>query len=519
MYIRKFIIILIVSIGMITLISGFRSSNDKFAKLSTLARLVNIIYSNYVDDVDMDKILDGAIYGMLEELDPHSNYIPKKDFEDVKEQFEGQFEGIGIEFDILEGYVTVISPIPGTPSDRAGLQSGDKIIKINGESAYKIEQDDVVKRLRGPKGSSVKISIRRVGQEDLIDVELVRDKIPIVSVLASFMIDESTGYIKVNRFSATTAQEVKEALSKLESLKMEQLILDFRNNGGGLLSQAVKIVDLFIDTRDTIVFTKGRIPGSNEVHLSNPNKEDRHYPVIALINRGSASASEIVTGALQDLDRGLIIGETSFGKGLVQRQYELPDESAARITIAKYYTPSGRLIQREYKNSDEYYLNLRNLNRELTDSTTSNKPLYLTKKGRKVYGGGGITPDIFIQDTLEYEQITIQLLTSPERYLFNYASKIKESILLNYNDYEKFEKGYTFTKQDQELFFQWLDEEGFSFDVNLLQKDIKIIENRLIAEIINSIWGKELAYRKRLQIDEQISVALKNIDMAKQIIE
>ena len=205
---------------MITLISGFRSSNDKFAKLSTLARLVNIIYSNYVDDVDMDKILDGAIYGMLEELDTHSNYIPKKDFEDVKEQFEGQFEGIGIEFDILEGYVTVISPIPGTPSDRAGLQSGDKIIKINGESAYKIEQDDVVKRLRGPKGSSVKISIRRVGQEDLIDVELVRDKIPIVSVLASFMINESTGYIKVNRFSATTAQEVKDALTKLESLSL-----------------------------------------------------------------------------------------------------------------------------------------------------------------------------------------------------------------------------------------------------------------------------------------------------------
>ena len=404
MSIRKIIIILIVSAGFLILASGFKSSNDRFAKLATFAKLVNIIYSNYVEDVNIDKILDGGIIGMLEELDPHSTYIRKKDFEDVKEQFAGEFEGIGIEFDILEGYVTVISPIPGTPSDRAGLQSGDKIIKINGLSAYKIEQKDVVKKLRGPKGSSVNVTIRRIGNKEPIDITLVREKIPIVSVLASFMIDESTGYIKINRFASTTAQEVEQAMIELENQDMEQLILDFRNNGGGLLGQAVQIVDLFVDTQDTIVFTQGRIPGSNEIHMSKIQAKDRKYPVLAIINRGSASASEIVTGALQDLDRGLVIGETSFGKGLVQRQYELPDESAARITIARYYTPSGRLIQREYENIEDYYRDLRNNNRELTDSTISNRPLYFTRKGRKVYGGGGITPDIFIQDTTDYKK-------------------------------------------------------------------------------------------------------------------
>ena len=519
MSIRKIILILIAGVGLMFLISGFRSSNDRFAKLSTLAKLVNIVYSNYVEDVDMDKVLDGAIVGMLEELDPHSTYIPKKDFEDVKEQFAGEFEGIGIEFDILEGYVTVISPIPGTPSDRAGLQSGDKFVKINGESAYKIEQKDVVKKLRGPKGSSVDITIRRIGQKELIDVTLVREKIPIVSVLASFMIDESTGYIKINRFASTTAQEVEQAMIELENQDMDQLILDFRNNGGGLLGQAVKIVDLFVNTQDTIVFTQGRIPGSNEVHMSRTQSDDRKYPVLALINRGSASASEIVTGALQDLDRGLVIGETSFGKGLVQRQYELPDESAARITIARYYTPSGRLIQREYENPEDYYRDLRNKNRELTDSTIADRPLYFTRKGRKVYGGGGITPDIFVQDTTNYNRNTIQLLTSAERYLFNYASSLKEEISLKYDDYDDFERYFIYGESDRQLFFKWLNEAGFEFEVENLEEDIEIIENRLLAELVGAIWGKEFAYHKRLQMDKQVLIALDNIEEAKLILQ
>ena len=519
MSIRKIILILIAGIGLVILSAGFKSGNDRFAKLSTLAKLVNIVYSNYVEDVDMDKVLEGAITGMLEELDPHSTYIPKKEFEDVKEQFAGEFEGIGIEFDILDGYITVISPIPGTPSERAGLKSGDKIVKINSESAYKIEQKDVVKKLRGPKGSSVDVTIKRVGQKEFLDVTLMRAKIPIVSVLASFMIDESTGYIKINRFASSTTQEVEKAMIELESQDMEQLILDFRNNGGGLLGQAVQIVDLFVDTQDTIVFTQGRIPGSNEVHMSRTQFDDRKYPVIAIINRGSASASEIVTGALQDLDRGLVIGETSFGKGLVQRQYELPDESAARITIAKYYTPSGRLIQREYEDIEDYYKNLKSKNRELSDSTISDRPLYLTRKGRKVYGGGGITPDIFIQDTTNYTKNTIKLLTNPERYLFNYASQLKKEISLKYDDYDDFERYYIFGESDRQAFFKWLEKAEFEIELDDLEEDIDIIENRLLAEIVGALWGKEFSYHKRLQMDIQVLTALENIDEAKLILQ
>jgi len=519
MSIRKIILIFVACAGLMILSASFNTSNDRFAKLSTLAKLVNIIYSNYVEDVDMDAVLEGAIEGMLEELDPHSTYIPKKEFEGVREQFAGEFEGIGIEFDILDGYITVISPIPGTPSDRAGLQSGDKIVKIDGESAYKIEQKDVVKKLRGPRGSSVDVTIKRIGQAEFLDVTLVREKIPIFSVLATFMIDESTGYIKINRFASTTAQEVEQALLELEAQDMEQLILDFRNNGGGLLGQAVKIVDLFVNKRDTIVFTQGRIPGSNEVHLSKKQVDDRTYPVIAIINRGSASASEIVTGALQDLDRGLIIGETSFGKGLVQRQYELPDESAARITIARYYTPSGRLIQREFENIEDYYKNLRSKNRELSDSTIADRPLYYTRKGRKVYGGGGITPDIFIQDTTNYTKTTIKLLTSPDRFLFNYSSVLKENIAKKYENYDDFERYYLFGESDRQQLFTWLDESGFNFESDQLEEDIDIIENRLLAEIAGALWGKKFSYHKRLQIDQQILTALDNIDEAWNILQ
>jgi carboxyl-terminal processing protease len=518
MSIQKKILILITCTGLMLLSAGYKSSNDRFAKLSTLAKLVNIIYSNYVEDVDMDSVLEGAIVGMLEELDPHSTYIPKKEFEGVREQFAGEFEGIGIEFDILDGYITVISPIPGTPSERAGLQSGDKIVKIDGESAYNIEQKDVVKKLRGPKNSSVDVTIKRMGQKDLLEVTLVRAKIPLVSVLASFMIDESTGYIKINRFASNTAIEVEEALIELESQDMDQLIIDFRNNGGGLLGQAVQIVDLFVNTRDTIVFTQGRIPGSNEVHFSNKQNSDRKYPVIAIINRGSASASEIVTGALQDLDRGLIIGETSFGKGLVQRQYELPDESAARITIARYYTPSGRLIQREFENVEDYYRDLRNKNRELNDSTIADRPLYYTRKGRKVYGGGGITPDIFIQDTTKYSKSTIKLLTSPERYLFNYGSLLKENIGSRYEDYDTFERYFIFGESDRQDLFNWLLNSEFEFEEEHLNNDIDIIENRLLAEIAGALWGKEFSYHKRLQLDKQILIALENIDEAWKIL-
>ncbi|MBC8214427.1 MAG: S41 family peptidase [Candidatus Marinimicrobia bacterium] len=503
------------------LIYGFKSEDgaDKFEKMKTLFQLTRLIDANYVEDVDMGEILDGAIIGMLNELDPHSSYLSEDHFKTSKEQFAGKFEGIGIEFDILDNYITVISPIPGTPSDRAGLKPGDKFIKIDDESAFQITQEEVFKKLRGPKGSRVDVSIKRHGVEDLIEVTLIRDEIPIFSVLGSFMTDEKTGYIKVNRFAQTTAQEVEDALDKLEHSGMEQLVLDLRNNGGGLMDQAIKIVDMFVESRDTIVFTKGRIRNSNEVHKAHISGTHKLYPVIVLMNRGSASASEIVAGALQDLDRGLVVGETSFGKGLVQRQYPLRDGSAARITVAKYYTPSGRLIQRPYDNGlDEYYKSIFANDREARDSVLAELPQFTTKNGRKVYGGGGITPDIYFVSDREYSKSTLKILNNPERIIFNFAETLTDNISEKYSSFDDFKNKFVFKKKYQKKFFSWVDERDIEYDREEVLEDWVFVENRILSQISSIIWGKEFLFRKMLDTDPQFQEAILHFEEAKDLI-
>jgi len=502
-------------------IFGFQTDagKDKYRKMKTLSQLIQLINNNYVEDVDMDDILEGAIDGMLDRLDPHSTYISEDQLKTVNEQFAGKFEGIGIEFAILDGYITVISPIPGTPSDRAGLLAGDKIVRIDGESAYKITQDEVLQKLRGPKGSEVKVTIRRASLDDFFDVTLIRDEIPIFSVLASFMYKDNSGYIKLNRFAFTTAQEVEDALNELESQGMEQLILDLRNNGGGYMDQAIKIVDLFVSSNDTIVFTKGRIPDSDEVFRAHKWGTHKKYPIIVLLNRGSASASEIVSGALQDLDRGLVVGETSFGKGLVQRQYPLQDGSAARLTIARYYTPSGRLIQRNYDgNISDYYADLREEDREASDSTLAQRPQFKTKKGRTVYGGGGITPDIYVVSDLDIANSTTQLIWNSKRPLFNFAESLKEKIAGKYSTFESFDSKFDLSKSDMKDFMKWLDEKEIEYNAEDLENDWEVLSTRIEAEIAGAIWGKDYLYKKLLDIDTQANEAVKHFSEARKLI-
>ena len=310
---------------------GFKriGSSELINKLKTLTQIIRLVQDNYFEEIDFDNALEGAIKGFLNELDPHSQYISKKEISSINEQFQGNFEGIGIEYSIIDDYITVISPIPGTPSDRAGLQAGDQIIKIGGESAYKLTTEEIIGKLRGPKGTSVVVTIKR-NKTDNFDVTLIRDKIPINSVLAAFLIDNNSnnniGYIKLNRFANKSYNEIILAIDSLESIGMDKLILDLRNNGGGLLEQGLKILDLFIYSNDTLLYTKGDKVGSQTFKASR-NIKDKDMPIIILLNRASASASEIVAGGIQDLDRGLIIGETSFGKGLVQRQFSLEDKS------------------------------------------------------------------------------------------------------------------------------------------------------------------------------------------------
>lgn len=496
------------------------SGSDLYQKLNILQDIIRIINDSYVENPDWNKVMEGAYRGMLEELDPHSVYIEPKQLDDLNEQFSGKFEGIGIEFDILDGYITVISPVAGAPAERAGLEVGDKITKINSESAYRISRDDVQKKLRGPKNSEVIVTIRRQGQADF-DVKIIRDEIPLYSVSAAFMIDDSTGYIFLNRFSGTTSDEVEQALRRLSEEGMQALIFDLRNNSGGYLEQAVEIADKFIGGRQKIVYTKGRISNANEEFYSGKTEPFEKIPLVILINRGSASASEIVAGAVQDLDRGLIVGETSFGKGLVQRQYPLRDGSAVRVTIARYYTPSGRLIQRPYDGTlDEYYDTFNEENRDsllAIEDSVANRPKFSTVGGRTVYGGGGITPDY----SMKYDRVltneTYKLLRHPARVIFEYASDFVKRNRELADNREKFNKKFEVSDKNFESFKKMAVAKIGDLDLIQIDKDKEYLKILIKAEIARGYWGYNEYYKIVRLSDNQVAAALNSLAEARKM--
>jgi carboxyl-terminal processing protease len=381
--------------------------------------ILHSIRDTYVEEPDLTELIDGAIEGMLKTLDPHSAYITSKAQERITEEFRGKFEGIGISFVIQNKWITVVSPIPGTPSDRLGIRAGDRIVEIEGESAYDLNNDEVMSKLRGPKGTHVQVTIQREGESDPLYFDIERDEIPIRSVETAFLLDEHTGYILINRFTATTSRELETALDSLEACGMDRLVLDLRNNSGGYLDAAVDVADKFIPGGNMIVYTRGRIPRANDERYATHAATHKIYPLIVLINNGSASASEIVAGAVQDLDRGLIVGQTSFGKGYVQTELKLQDRSAVRITTARYYTPSGRLIQRPHdKGLAQYLEDAFRVEGDSEPDTT--RPVYHTVSNREVYGGGGITPDVWV-DPQYLTRLTSQMLN--QRLVLEYANR------------------------------------------------------------------------------------------------
>lgn len=489
---------------------GKQPTRDLYRRLNAMNEIISLVNENYVDAVDWDEVMEGAFIGMLERLDPHSAYISRDEFEAMNEQFVGKFQGIGIEFDIINGWITVIAPVVGSPSERVGLRPGDIIVDIEGESTYKFTNNDVFSHLRGKKGTSVNIKVRRIGVEQLLPFTIVRDDIPLYSVLASIMVDEKTGYILINRFSSTTAKEVELALQELEDQGMQQLLLDLRNNGGGYMEQAVEIVDKFIAANDTLLFTKGRQTAMNQVFMGHKRGTHPNYPVIILINRGSASASEIVAGALQDYDRALIVGETSFGKGLVQRQWRLSDGSAVRVTVGRYYTPSGRLLQRPYgKGSDEYYQQLLNRGDDpaTVDSILATLPKYSTRSGRTVYGGGGIHPDNIIMYKSELTEQTYSLARNPTRLFFQYSESYAAKVKRDYRDIEEFASRYKIDSIDIKSFEKWLESIDIAVDHEALEKDWGYISTIIASEIAGRVWDREAQYRIRIAVDNQLQKA------------
>ena len=380
--------------------------------LDTFTEVLGKVEKNYVDPVPEDQLVDGAIAGMMRRLDPFSQYLDKSDYSDLKTLTEGQFGGLGIVISIRDNYPTVISPVEGTPAYSLGIQSGDVILKIDGQSTRGFSSEDAVRKLRGPEGTPVTITIAR-DEDPPRDVRIVRETIHVKSVPYAFQVAPGIGYLRLSSFSETTGDEVREAIEKLDRAGARSLVLDLRDNPGGLLNQAVDVVENFVPKGSLVVFTKGRAPGANSKIFAETSRAHDERPLVVLVNGGSASAAEIVAGAIQDLDRGLVVGTTSFGKGSVQTLIALHDRNTAlKLTTAKYYTPSGRSIHRDAWNrlahdgtdaADEDAFE------EGADSTfggaappdSAKRPVFHTRSGRVVYGGGGITPDQVVKpDTL-----------------------------------------------------------------------------------------------------------------------
>lgn len=523
-------LVLAVGIGLGLYVQPAVSGDSVFEQVRKFNDVLSMAVKNYVDEVDTQKLTEAAIRGMLDELDPHSVYITAKEMERVEEDFKGSFEGIGVEFDIVSDTITIISPITGGPSEALGILAGDKIIRINDSTAVGLTRADVPKKLRGQKGTIVKVQIKRSGEKELLSFDITRDKIPLNSVDAYFMIDGTDiGYITANRFSATTHEEIVKAARDLRGQGMKKLLLDLRGNPGGYLDQAFRIADEFIPGGKKIVYTKGRREEFDEDFWSTSAGELENVPLIVMINGGSASASEIVSGAVQDLDRGIVVGQTSFGKGLVQRQYPLGDGSAFRLTISKYYTPSGRLIQRPYDDKEKYYGGEgrvegeegENISHDLeeNDSSMAKRPKYSTVGGRTVFGGGGITPDYIVKaDTIGYLSRKLRA----KNMFWKTADQIMKArgkdLRSTYGDnLSKYLREFKITDADIDILKKLADEESIEWKEDEYKQDEEFLRTVVKAYIGRSIFNNNGYTAVMLSIDNQTNKAIKLFPEASKI--
>lgn len=497
---------------------------------SKLNDVVNYIVQEYVDSVSKDKLTEEGIQGILDNLDPHSQYITAKEYHEVNDPLLGNFEGIGIQFRIEKDTIIVIQTIMGGPSEKTGLAAGDRIVYVDDSlvAGVTITNRDAMKKLKGKRGTKVKVGIFRRGIPDIINFIITRDVIPTYSIDIAFMPSETTGYIKISKFSATTYDEFNEAVQKLENEGMQNLIIDLRGNTGGYLQAAIDISDEFLGEDELIVYTDGKNQPKELFYATNKGRLENNG-VVVLIDGASASASEIVAGAIQDNDRGLIIGRRSFGKGLVQRQLDLLDGSAVRLTIARYYTPTGRCIQKPYdpeKGFEEYYSESyhRYLNGELEvkDSIHFNDSLkYVTPGGKIVYGGGGIMPDIFIPiergEEFQYYNSLVQK-SLIFRYAFEYTDK-NRAALKQYTDFENFNKHFNITDVLFDEFISFGEKNGVTKDLDGINHSMIKIEMLLKAYIGRNLYDNEGFYPIYLSIDDAFNAAITSFSNANNTID
>ncbi|MDD5570430.1 MAG: S41 family peptidase [Bacteroidales bacterium] len=476
------------------------------------------INTYYVDSTKPVKLTESAIIGMLKELDPHSAYLSKDEVIEANEPLQGSFDGIGIQFQLLNDTIFVVAVITGGPSEKLGILSGDKIVKIEGADATgkKITNSWVLKQLRGPKGTVVKVGISRKGEKNILDFNITRDKIPLYSVDATFMATPETGYIKLERFASTSIEEFNSALKKLKEKGAKNLILDLRGNSGGYLNTAVDLGDEFIERSKTIVYTEG-LNSPRQYYKSSSRGNFKEGKLVILIDEGSASASEIVSGAIQDWDRGLIIGRRSFGKGLVQRPFDLTDGSIIRLTTARYYTPTGRCIQKSYKEGvDKYFENLakRAEKGELYNSDSIHFPdslKYYTPNKRLVYGGGGIMPDIFIPlDTSEYSKYLSDLYRKGifNQFSLEYVFDNKKELQEKYPTIESFKKNFKIDSDFLKTFIKYAEKKEVKKDDKEFKTSERIIITQIKALIARNLFDMSAYFEVIMDIDKTYQKAI-----------
>jgi carboxyl-terminal processing protease len=518
----KFILSVIIALSI-----GRSASGQLFTEHAIkFGRALALIESFYVDSTDQEKLTEKAIVEVLKNLDPHSVYLSKDEVRESNEGLEGNFEGIGIQFNVLHDSIIVISPIPGGPSERAGLRPGDRIVTIDGENVagVGITTNGVRKRLLGDKGTKVIVGVSRKEDRGVIDYTIARDKIPVNSLDAAFMLDKSVGYVKLNKFAATSEEEFNSAVATLKEKQMEHLVIDLRGNTGGYLESAIRLTDQFFDSKRLIVYLEG-LKTPRQDYYSKTSGTLKNAKIVVLVDEGSASASEILAGALQDWDRGVVVGRRTFGKGLVQNGFYFSDGSAVRLTIARYYTPSGRLIQSPYEDGIDKYISdyySRFSHGELFNVDSISLPDSLKYStlinNRSVYGGGGIMPDLFVPiDTTWYSDYYRDLIRKNviTEFSLGYTDTNREKIISKYSSFEEFKEVFEFSKSDLKSFIDLGEKLGVKYN----EQQFKISNDQTIkilkGLVARDIWDMSEYYQIVYEGDKSIEKALEIINNQK----
>lgn len=493
----KITLILFVMLSLLPCVVQAQRTDAAVVQLQKLNRLYRHLYNSYVDSVDMAPLVESGIRAMLEELDPHSVYLDEKEMKSSQEVMEGEFSGIGVEYNILNDTIMVVNTVPQGPAEGVGLLPNDRIVKIDGENVVGVERSDVPPRLRGETGTVVSVSVVRRGVSEELNFSITRDKIPITTVDAAYKISKDAGYIKVNRFGRTTMQEFEQAMSQLG--EVGTLVLDLSNNGGGLLDQAVGMAGYFIEQDSLVVSTEGRAIEPRYFYAEDGGRFKGN--LIVMINESSASGSEIVAGAVQDWDRGLLVGRSSFGKGLVQSQIPLGDGTAVRLTVARYHTPSGRVIQRPYErgHADEYHkAHIERLRSAGEDSVVLKSKFKTRRLGRDVYADGGIRPDIVVQsDTTQISDYMVKVVAKGvyNELLLGYLDRNREKLQNDYPTFELFEKEYSFPDEQMQRLVELAEAKGVKYDAEGYELSRELMRTQLTAMVAQRLFSTSEYYR------------------------